>query len=119
MTSKIAIGIHGAAGRMGQRLVALGAADDQLQVAAALENASHPRLGEDAGLVAGYGQLDVPLSAELTSDVAVIIDFSVPAALQGIVELCRTKSIPLVVATTGLDEGQQELLKQALCEARF
>ena len=112
MTSKISIGIHGAAGRMGQRLVALGAADDQLQVAAALENASHPRLGEDAGLVAGYGQLDVPLSAELTTDVAVIIDFSVPAALQGIVELCRTKSVPLVVATTGLDEGQQELLKE-------
>jgi len=42
------IAIHGAAGRMGQRLVALGAADPELAVAAALESAGHPRLGEDA-----------------------------------------------------------------------
>lgn len=112
MSSTISIGIHGAAGRMGQRLVALAAADDQLEVAAALESGQHPRLGEDAGQVAGGKPLGVPLAAELTSPVAVMIDFSVPAALNGVVELCTAESIPLVVATTGLDAEQQQLLQK-------
>ena len=41
----IRIAIHGAAGRMGRRLVALGAADPQLTVAAALESPDNAALG--------------------------------------------------------------------------
>ena len=55
MTTVIRIAIHGAAGRMGRRLVALGAADSQLKVAAALESPGNLLLGEDAGIVAGPG----------------------------------------------------------------
>jgi len=112
MSSTITIGIHGAAGRMGQRLVALAAADDQLEVGAALESSQHPRLGEDAGQVAGVGPLSVPLAAELSEPVAVVIDFSVPAALPGVIDMCAAGNIPLVVATTGLDDVQQQLLRQ-------
>ena len=72
------IAVHGAAGRMGQRVVALGIADDQIDVAAALEGASHPQLGTDAGLVAGAGELGVLLSASLETKVDAVIDFSVP-----------------------------------------
>ena len=60
--TKLRIAIHGAAGRMGRRLIALGAADSQLKVAAALEAADNPFLGSDAGLVAGAGALGVPLA---------------------------------------------------------
>ena len=112
MNNTITIGIHGAAGRMGQRLVALAADDDQLKVGAALESSQHPRLGEDAGQVAGAGTLGVPLAAELSEPVAVVIDFSVPAALPGVVDMCAAGNIPLVVATTGLDDAQQQLLRQ-------
>ncbi|MHC4178255.1 MAG: 4-hydroxy-tetrahydrodipicolinate reductase, partial [Planctomycetota bacterium] len=49
----IRIAIHGAAGRMGRRLVALGSADEALKVVAALESPGHPQLGQDAGVVAG------------------------------------------------------------------
>ena len=56
----IRVAIHGAAGRMGRRLVALGSADEGLSVVAALESAGHPQLGEDAGVIAGAGQLGVP-----------------------------------------------------------
>ena len=93
MSSTITIGIHGAAGRMGQRLVALAAADDQLEVGAALESSQHPRLGEDAGQVAGVGPLSVPLAAELSEPVAVVIDFSVPAALPGVVAAHTLKPV--------------------------
>ena len=81
----IRIAIHGAAGRMGRRLVALAAADPQLAVAAAIEAAGHPLLGHDAGVAAGVGSLGVPISPSLTADVDVVVDFSVPAAAEAMV----------------------------------
>lgn len=104
--SKTRIAIHGAAGRMGQRLVALAAADKELSLAAALESPEHPRLGEDAGVVAGAGQLGIPLSASLDVDADVVLDFSVPEAVDAIIYTCLEKRLPLVTATTGLDESQ-------------
>ena len=44
---KLRLVIHGAGGKMGQRLVALAACDPQLQVVAAIEAESHPKLGEE------------------------------------------------------------------------
>lgn len=110
------IAIHGAAGRMGQRLIALGSADPELSVVAAVDSPQHPRLGEDAGVVAGVKSLDVRLSAGLHVPVDVVIDFSVPAAVDNIVDVCRQKGIPLVVATTGLDQAQLGKLRAAAQE---
>ena len=42
------IAIHGAAGRMGRRLVALGSLDPELKIVAAVDSASCPDLGKDA-----------------------------------------------------------------------
>jgi len=107
------IGIHGAAGRMGQRLVALGHADADLKIVAALEHAAHPKLGLDAGTIAGIGSIGVPLLAKLPGDVDVVIDFSVPQATDSIVAACVERKVPLVVATTGLEPEQRERIKQA------
>ncbi len=107
------IAVHGAAGRMGQRLVALASQDSDLQLAAALEFSGHPRLGDDAGLVAGVEKADVLLSETLYGDVGVVIDFSVPEAAEQVTRICQQKQLPLVMATTGLDQPQQQLLKDA------
>jgi len=109
----IRIAIHGAAGRMGQRLIALGAKDAQLTLAGAIDAPQHPRLGEDAGLIAGIGAVGVPLSADLPAGVEAVIDFSVPAALDSIVARCVAARVPLVVATTGLKPEQIEKLRAA------
>ena len=109
----LSLAIHGAGGRMGQRLIALASADPDLTVAAALESARHPRLGQDAGLTAGVGSLGVPLASSLDGKVDVVIDFSTPAAVAGILALCRKRRLPLVVATTGLDEDAKQSLKSA------
>jgi 4-hydroxy-tetrahydrodipicolinate reductase len=109
----IRIAIHGAAGRMGQRLVALASADKDLQVAAALEFAQHPRLGQDAGLVAGTGALGVLLATQLEAPVDVVIDFSTPAGASAITQACRAGGLPLVLATTGLDADQRERVREA------
>jgi 4-hydroxy-tetrahydrodipicolinate reductase len=111
--SKTRIAIHGAAGRMGQRLVALGSADAELQIVAALENAQHPDLGQDAGLLAGTRALGVPLAAAWTEDADVLIDFSAPAGAERATELCMARDTPLVLATTGLNDVQKKKVHAA------
>lgn len=108
----VRVAIHGAAGRMGQRLIALAASDPGLKVAAALESPQHPRLGQDAGAVAGIGEIGVPLEHLLEREVDVVIDFSVPQATAAILETCVTKRLPLVVATTGLEPKQVDRLRE-------
>jgi 4-hydroxy-tetrahydrodipicolinate reductase len=93
--------------------VALGSEDPELQIVAALEYEGHPFLGKDAGVVAGFGELGAPLAAELTADVDVAIDFSIPEGTERIVGVCRERGIPLVVATTGLSAAQREAVRSA------
>jgi 4-hydroxy-tetrahydrodipicolinate reductase len=112
----IRIAINGAAGRMGQRLIALATIDRELSLVAALESPQHPRLGEDVGIISGSGNLGVPLSATLNVPVDMVVDFSLPAAAENIIETCRQKKIPLVVATTGLSPTQTEKLHAAARE---
>jgi 4-hydroxy-tetrahydrodipicolinate reductase len=107
------LAINGAAGRMGQRIVALAAADSELNVVAALEFDKHPRLGEDAGCIAGCGTLGVPLAATLEGSPDVVIDFSTPRGTETIVRTCVDRKIPLVVATTGLEKPQEKLVRDA------
>lgn len=109
----IRIAIHGAAGRMGQRLIALAHTDPDLTIAAAIDAPAHPRLGQDAGAIAGVGPIGVPLVGKLDAAVDVVIDFSVPAGVQAIVGACVERGIPLVVATTGLNDAQRNLLQTA------
>ncbi len=114
MSTRIAI--HGAAGRVGQRLVAIGSTDPELTLVAAIDSPQHPRLGEDAGSVAGVKALGVPITSDFETAVDVVIDFSVPAAAEKIIETCRRKKVSLVVATTGLTEPQLEKLRAAAKE---
>lgn len=109
----IKIAIHGAAGRMGQRLVALGSQDPDLELQRALDSAQHPDMGRDAGTVAGIGEIGIPLSSELEGEVEAVIDFSVPAAAEAITDVCVQRKIPLVMATTGLSEAQRDKVNEA------
>jgi 4-hydroxy-tetrahydrodipicolinate reductase len=111
--SKPRIAIHGAAGRMGQRLIALGHADETLEIAAAIESASHPQAGNDAGAVAGIGEIGVALSPEIPEGIDAVIDFSVPAAAELITAKCVERGISLVAATTGLSDAQKQQLHDA------
>jgi len=113
--TKIRIGIYGAAGRMGLRLIALTAAESGLELTAALEVAGHPQLGKDAGEIAGVGTIGVPLTAELVKDVKnidVLIDFSSPKGTGALLKRCAELKIPLVVATTGLSPEQSAQLRE-------
>lgn len=114
--STIRVVIHGAGGRMGQRLVALGSADPQLRIVAGLESASYPRLGEDVGRVAGVGELGVGLTSQLSVDADVLIDFTTPAGARSALALCQSRGLPLVLATTGLEPEDIERVHAAARE---
>ncbi len=110
---KIKLALHGAAGRMGKRLVALGSQDQDFQLVAAIDHGQHPALGQDAGRLAGVEALGINLTSAWPTAVDVAIDFSVPAACTAAVNHCLSQKIPLVVATTGLSEGQIAEVKVA------
>ncbi len=113
MADVLRIGVNGAAGRMGQRVVALASADKNLKVVAAYESASSPKLGQDAGELAGVGKLGAPVSAEIGEHVDVVIDFSTPEGCMTVLAQCASRGIPLVVATTGLTPQQKQRVEEA------
>ncbi len=113
MVDKIRWGMHGAAGRMGQRVIALAADDSALQLAGAYESAQSTRLGQDAGEVAGIGTVGVPIACTIGQHPDVIIDFSTPEACMELVAECESRNIPLVIATTGLSAKQKEIVAVA------
>ena len=107
------IAIHGAAGRMGQRLVALGHAQQGMQIVAALEADTHPALGQDVGTLAGIGEIGVPLKVVGESEAEVVIDFSVPDAAIAAVAHCLEFKKPIVIATTGFNDQQEAFIRDA------
>lgn len=109
----IRLAIHGAAGRMGKRLIALGSADNDFSVVGAIEQPGHPALGQDAGVLAGVAEIGTSLQCEWPEGVQAAIDFSVPAGCTAALEHCVANQIPLVVATTGLSEAQVATIRSA------
>lgn len=109
----IKLAIHGAAGRMGKRLVALSTSDLAFQLVAAIEHAKHPDLGRDAGVLAGVAEAAVPLTSSLDFAADAVIDFSLPESAIALVRSCVTHKRPLVLATTGMSEDQKVEVRAA------
>jgi 4-hydroxy-tetrahydrodipicolinate reductase len=109
-TPPIGLVIAGAAGRMGTRIVALARETPGVQVVAALEAAGHPRLGADAGELAGIGANGVPLASDavtaLTSE-RVLVEFSIPEATLQHLRLAAAVGGRAVIGTTGFSAGQR------------
>jgi 4-hydroxy-tetrahydrodipicolinate reductase len=115
MNERTVIGINGAAGRMGQRLVHLAQEDPELEVGLALDAPGHPALGRDVGEVAGLGPLGVKVRADLSPEARldVVIDFSSPEGTMNALVVCVERRLPLVVATTGHTAAQKRDIEEA------
>ena len=106
--------MHGAAGRMGQRIIACaGAEPARWMLVAAVDRAGHPRAGSDAGTLAGVAAAGVAISDGWTCPADVVIDFSLPGAVAAIAAACVARKVPLVVATTGLEASDQTAIHEA------
>ena len=110
----INLAIAGASGRMGQALIRMATADPELQVAAAFEYAGSDAMGQDAGVLAGAGELGVQISGSPDWDAAdVVIDFTSPAASVQHAALCAEAGKALLIGTTGMDAEQKQAVKQS------
>lgn len=98
---------------MGGRIVALAHADARFGVAAALEQAGNPRLGDDVGEAAGVGRIGVPIEAHTDTAFDVLIDFTTAAGSMRWLEHCRANKRAIVMGTTGHDADQLARIREA------
>jgi dihydrodipicolinate reductase len=100
-------GVHGAAGRMGRRVVAMACEDPGVQLIGGIDHAASPFLGQDIAALAGLSGCGVSLTS-VWPDMAgrsgdsgnrCVIDFSLPQAVDVCVAACVQRELPLVVAT--------------------
>jgi 4-hydroxy-tetrahydrodipicolinate reductase len=100
---------------MGSRIIQFIRDDPGLRLGAALDRPDHPRLGDDAGTLAGAGTLGVPLRASLDAGVALdaLIDFTFPAGTLALLPVCVERRIPLVVGTTGFEPEAKRQIEAA------
>ena len=95
--------ISGCNGRMGRVVESMCSASPEFEIAAGID-------------LLGAGDRDFPglsTPAELQGQADVVGDFSSPAALDGLLEFGITRSIPLVLATTGYSKEQLTAIDKA------
>jgi 4-hydroxy-tetrahydrodipicolinate reductase len=101
---------------MGQALVrAIGAAPG-LKLAAAIDHAASPALGQDAGKLAGLDAIGVAVGSEARfapGSLDVVVDFSRADAVAATAEACAAAGVALMIGTTGLDQATQSSIDQA------
>ena len=113
MSSPIQLAIHGASGRNGKRLIALGSVDSAICLRAAIVRSTSKHLGEDAGLMAGISNLGLEVTSDWPNGVDVVIDFSSPEGCMSALEHCVSEMIPIVIASTGLSSLQIDAIASA------
>jgi 4-hydroxy-tetrahydrodipicolinate reductase len=109
------IAIAGASGRMGQMLIEALRATDDCRLGGALDIASSPALGQDAGAFAGQ-----PTGVLITSDLRqglhgcdVLIDFTRPEGTLEHLRVCRELGVSAVIGTTGFTDAQKAEIAEA------
>ena len=112
----INVGVIGAGGRMGRMLIEAVQDNPQTTLNAAIERQGSSLVGADAGEVAAIGRLEVQIVDDLKAvinDIDVLIDFSLPDATEQNMQICAANKVAVVIGTTGFNEQQEQVLKEA------
>ncbi|GAA0272508.1 4-hydroxy-tetrahydrodipicolinate reductase [Muricomes sp. OA1] len=88
--------MHGCNGKMGQMITGLIRDDEQVEIAAGVD--AYTGLANDYPVFESVDSCDV--------DVDVAIDFSNAGAVDGLLDYCVEKQVPVVLCTTGLSKEQ-------------
>lgn len=107
------IAIMGASGRMGRMLVESTIENSKTNLAGAFVRSVSSLIGADAGEFVGVGKCGVALSTLDLTGVDVLIDFSLPDALDEVLQACIDHKVPLIMGVTGLNETQEAKLHEA------
>ena len=95
--------ISGCCGHMGRVVADVCAGDPEVEVVAGIDLLAQP--------MDGFPVFSTPAACGVQADA--VIDFSNPAALDGLLELCISRNLPIVLATTGYSEEQLARIDEA------
>lgn len=98
--------LSGCGGRMGRTIAALCENSANLCVVAGIDPMAHG--------VFPFPVFSSPQECDISADV--LVDFSSPAALEGLLKLGKRDSIPLVLASTGYDNAQLQTISEAAAQ---
>lgn len=115
----IKLTVCGAAGRMGSRIIALSKEYEDLKVVGAIEASGNPKIGVDAGLVAGVGNLDVPITDDLEKVISytdIVINFTNPEATLEHLAVVKKNKKSIVIGTTGFSNDQVKIIQESAKE---
>lgn len=96
--------IHGCNGVMGQKVAEMAAKDPMVETVAGIDYNVNAR------------QNPFPVFAKLAEcdvEADVVVDFSSAVAVDGLLDACVEKKLPLVLCTTGLSDAQLEHVQEA------
>lgn len=96
--------VHGCFGRMGQALTAAISSQDDLEVVAGIDL-------KPLTLATPFPVFSSLDACSVAADV--VIDFSHPASLEGLLKQAVAKKLAMVIATTGLEDLHKDLIRQA------
>ncbi len=99
----IKIIMNGCNGKMGQVISRIVAEDSACEIVAGFD-------------IADNGTNTYPVytnPADFKGDADVVIDFSHPDSLEGLLAYCKEKKLPVIVATTGLSNQQKNIMEAA------
>ena len=118
---KIKLAISGALGKMGSGIVRAVAAQDDMQLAGAVEAPNSASKGKDVGEVLGIGKLGVAIATGDELDAVlekskpdVLVDFTVASAAVETIKKAAENKINLVVGTTGFTNEQMNKIKSTI-----
>lgn len=95
--------MHGCNGKMGQTITSLIAADEEIEIVAGID-------------AVDSGKNTYPVFTDIkacTVEADALIDFSVAAAVDPLLDYCVEKKLPCVLCTTGLSEAQLAKVQEA------
>lgn len=98
--------MNGCNGKMGQVISRLVSEDDKCEIAAGFD-------------INGEMKNNYPVFTDpfgYTGAADVVIDFSHPDSLEGILDYCKSRKLPIIVCTTGLSNVQKNIMEAAAGE---
>ena len=117
----IRVVITGVCGRMGRCITRGIAQQTDMALVGAIQYPSHPHIGSDAGVVAGIGEIGVPITGKLEDvlqNADVVIEFSKPkATLEHLQQVVNTEKA-IVIGTTGFDPDELATIKALTSQIR-
>ena len=95
--------MHGCNGKMGQVITKIAEADSKVEIVAGVD--------QFQGVQNPYPVFSSMEACDAEADV--VIDFSNAAAVDGLLDYCVNRQLPVVLCTTGLSEAQLEKVEKA------